>query len=651
MAESSRVNGSIRRDLYVFDDENNPRTSQAENVLPSTILDQVYDDQSPTKKNLRTIIEELRQEIITGGRGNIKFPVTSVNGMMDDVVLTKVHIGLGNVDNTSDKDKPLSDPQRQAIMQILKAYDFDVNLEELYDHLMDTDNPHDVTLEQINKDDVLANFVKHYIGLHNTSQNSTVHADIRGSLRRLWILVDSINGTVEEKIENVLESFDTHLNDDNAHLALFDKKENLANKVIEFNSSTNVDHVKYPSTRAVVEYVATKLVEFKKALPNVEHWIDDIKVVDTRSSLPRASITTFNTAYFIRYGETSHPEIALCRMNPDGKSYDWDISNFGTFSKYNPDHFEDTIKGFSIKLGSVVDAVLGKDGALNASLSDILKGYYTKPELDDFKYINQIKILPGTSDGTIRFYVNNDLTTMSEDTYVAGLQRLAFLESVSEDQLLDNSVHERHILSKAVATKHIQDRAVKPLQMECPHGSIIGNDKDTDNPTANHITLEQLADYLRPLIGGWPDPNVPGGNPWYDRLSIQLMQTHNWIPEREYSFGNGGYAVRFTGEISCIPNMSHRLQLSENLTSETGFQLMDAGGSWEYQSDPEKQWTILGGSNITGHTFATITLEKTGLYLETISIGNRMNAPFDIWIKYIKTTDLGKYPAIPPPGE
>jgi len=117
MAVSNRrVQGSIRRDLYVLEDENNPRSSQAENILPSTILDQVYDDQSPTNKNLREIIEELRQEIITGGRGNIKFPVTSVNGMTDDVVLTKKSIGLEHADNTRDIDKPLSSPQRNAVM-------------------------------------------------------------------------------------------------------------------------------------------------------------------------------------------------------------------------------------------------------------------------------------------------------------------------------------------------------------------------------------------------------------------------------------------------------------------------------------------------------------------------------------------------------
>ena len=643
-----RVNGSIRRDLYVLEDENNPRTSQAENVLPSTILDQVYDDQSPTKKNLREIIEELRQEIITGGRGNIEFPVTSVNGMMDDVVLTKKDIGLANVDNTKDIDKPLSSPQKNSVMELIKNYDFKVNLDELYQHLMDTDNPHDVTIDHINKDDALASFIKQYIGLHNISQNATVHADIRDSLRRLWSLVENINGTVEEKVEIMLRYLDDHLKDENSHIDMFNKKENTSNKVLEFTSTTNVDHTKYPSTRAVVEYVAKKLVEFNDDLPDLKQWIDDIKVVNTRNDLPKAGINTFQKAYIIRYGNDSFIEIAICRLNPDNKTYGWDISHLGTYGKYNENHFTNSPEGLSLKLSSIVDAILDEHGALDNTLSETLKNYYTSSEIDDFKFIHSIKMIRGTTHGTIRFYINDDISTMSDDIYVAGLQRLAFLEYITENELADKAVHSRHIMEKSITRDHLRERLFTPSFIECEHGFVIGNDQDSENPTANAISLQQLAEYLRPLIGGWPDPTVPGGNPWYDRLSVQLMQTHNWLPGVEYSFGNGGYGIRFTGTISCLPNMDHKLTLSQNMTTATGFQIMDAGGSWMYQSEPDIEWTILGGSNITGHTFATVTMDKHGLYLESISTGTRIDAPFDIWVKYIKTEDYGKYPALPP---
>ena len=645
---NDRIEGTICRDLYVFENENNFRSSKAHNVLPTTILDQVYDDQSPSRKTLRQILEDLKQEIITGGRGNIVFPVTSVNGMTDDIILTKKNIGLGNVDNTSDNDKPLSPYQRNAVMDILKNYDFKLNLNDLYSHIMNAENPHDVTINQINKDDALATFVKNYIGLHNTSQHNTVHADIRGSLRRLWKLVDGMNENVEDKIKKVLTVVNDHLDDSNAHLNVFNSKENISDKVKEFTSTKNSDHTKYPSTRAVVEYVAQKLVEFNNTLPDVKYWIEDIKVVDRVDQLPTPSINNFHHAYVIRYGNTSYTEIALCRKNSDGVTYSWDISYLPIFGKYDQNYFTDSTNGLTIKMDKVVDAILDEGGALETSISKLLQSYYTSEQIDEFDFINKIKMLPGTVDGTIRFYVNDDIMTMSDDIAVAGLKRLAYLEWVTEDEIYENAVQERHIATNSIAHKHIQNRAVRPSNIECVHGYIIGNDIDNVKPTANCISFEKLADYLRPLIGGWPDPNIPGGNPWYDRLSTQLLQTHNWLPGVEYSFGNGGYAIRFKGMVSCIPNMNHKLLLSENLTTYTGFQIMDAGGSWEYQSDPDREWGILGGSNITGHTFATVTMDKHGVYFESISTGNRVNAPFDIWIKYVKTEELDKYPALPP---
>lgn len=644
---NNRLNGNISRDLYVLEDENNHRTSKVEKVFPSTILDQVYDDQSPTKKNLRKILEELRQEIITGGRGNIKFPVTSVNNMTDDVIITKKHIGLGNVDNTKDIDKPLSSPQRNTIMEILSNYDFKINFDDLYSHLMNTDNPHDVRLDQIDKNEELTKFVRHHIGLHNTSQHNTIHPDIRGSLRRLWTLVDNINNDIDNRLKNIYNIIDDHMGSNIAHINVLDKKENLSNKVMEFNSQINSNHDKYPSTRAVVEFVVNKLDEFKDTLPNINHWIDNIKVVDKRSNLPRASINNFHEAYFIRYGNTSHPEIALCRMNHDN-TYSWDFSYLGSYSKYDENYFMDTADGLSIRMNRVLEAILDTDGAMDRKLNDVLKEYYTITDIQNLKYIDNIKIISGTTDGTIRFYINDDIMTMSEDIYISGLKRLAYIEWVSEDEICDNAIHEHHIVSKGIARKHLQDKAVGKENIECPYGFIIGNDKNPESSTATYINLQELAEYLRPLIGGWPDPNVPGGNPWYDRLSTQLMQTHNWLVGTEYSFGNGGYGIRFTGTISCLANMDHKLILSQNLTTESGFQIIDAGGSWMYQSEPDVEWTIIGGSNITGHTFATVTMDRKGLYLETISIGNRIDAPFDIWVKYVKNKDLDKYPALPP---
>ena len=142
-------------ELYTLDDETNPKSSEKHIVYPPTILDQVFDDLSPSKKNLRQIIADLRQEISSGGLGNIVFPVKS-----GDINLTANDFGLGRVDNTRDIDKPLSVPQRNALMEILQNYDFNINMDKYNSHMTDTNNPHNVKLEDINKDDILQKFVE-----------------------------------------------------------------------------------------------------------------------------------------------------------------------------------------------------------------------------------------------------------------------------------------------------------------------------------------------------------------------------------------------------------------------------------------------------------------------------------------------------------
>lgn len=640
MNNSKRVANNLMRNMFVLEDETDPRGTQIDNVWPATVLDQVFDQNSPTNKNLREILADLKHEILTGGIGNIVFPVTTVNGKTEDVVLTANDFKLGRVDNTSDMDKPLSTPQKDAIMEILGSYDFNVNLEDLHDHLMDTTNPHQVSLEQINKDEILTQFIQRLITAHSLSTHSSVHLDIRRSLSKLWILVENTNTNIADKVEDVLNAMTIHSDDVLAHDHLFIKKEDVENKAQTFSKDSNSTHKNYPSTRAVVDFVTKHLEEFRGTLPDVKEWIDDIRVVDNRESLPPANNGSWRRLYFIRKGITSHEEIAICRKNPDN-TFSWDYSSLGAISKFNKDHFKDSTEGLSINMSSVIDAILSENGTLDTSLSEILKDYYTRDEIDNKEFVQSIKIIPGTMTGTIRYYINEDMTTMSDDIKVSGLKRLAYLEWISEDELLDQSVHERHILSDSVAKRHIQKKAVDPDKMTCEYGFLLGNTNNADEDTAHEVKLTQLADILRPLIGGWPDPTVPGGNPWSDMLADRIVSPQLWTPGVEHYMHDHSYAIRFTGKISIVPNMDIKTLLSKTIKLDE-CQLMDAGGSWMYSSNP-KAWTVMGGSNITGHTFATVNMDETGLYLETISIGDRMDADYDIWVKYIKPAELNQF--------
>lgn len=75
------------------------------------------------------------------------YPVTSVAGKIGAVTLGKSDVGLGSVDNTADKDKPVSTAQATAIAEAKKA---GTDAQATADaHIARTDNPHSVTAAQI----------------------------------------------------------------------------------------------------------------------------------------------------------------------------------------------------------------------------------------------------------------------------------------------------------------------------------------------------------------------------------------------------------------------------------------------------------------------------------------------------------------------
>lgn len=631
----NNLDNNLSRDLFILEDESNPKSSQINKIWPATIIDQVFDQTSPTKKNLRELLADLKQEIITGGMGNIVFPVTSVNGEHDDVIITPAKIGLGRVDNTRDIDKPLSTPQRNSIMDILAGYNFKINLDNIYAHLSDSDNPHSVNVNQINKDDELTTFVNRLIAAHSLSGERSVHVDIRNSLAKLWNYVDeNINGGLDTRINNALNIMSSHLNDPSAHHELFKNKEDVENKSVGFTAVTG-DHTKYPSTRAVVEFVNERIKTFKDTIPNIKDYVIDIKTVETRSDLPTPNDASMNMAYIIRVGNGSQNELAICRKNSDG-TYAWNISTLGSISKFNSNHFEDTTDGLSIKMSTIIDAILTETGDFDTTVSNILKDYYKKNEIEK-RFIRAITILPGTMDGHIRYYINEDMLTMSNDIPIPGLKNLAYMEYVTEKEIRELAIQNRHLMNrsvdsrvlelKSVRREHIDDGTYTPDLFKTPKGTMLGNIMNDDG-TVHSVNLTQLGDMLRPIIGGWPDIHIPG----VDSPLLEVSPTV-WKVNEEISFVDGSCGTRFTGTISILPNAPTTNVLSTLINSEK-YQILDAGGWWRSDSD-SKTDSLLGGSNVPGNTFAEVKMSKYNLEFSTLSIGNRVNAPYDIWVRYM----------------
>jgi len=502
---ANEVISVLTRDLITLDDETNPEGSGINTIYPSTTLDQVFDNRSSTNKTLRTIIEELKVDILTGGRGNINFPVTSVNGKTGNIEISPADLGLQDlIGNKPDMDKPLSDPQREAVSQMISSYRYEVDLSDLYNHINDMDNPHGVTIAQLDSSGAVTSMIKALIHSHSIDTDMNTHLDIRNQISALSSRLSNLSTAVDQTVTTTFDTIARHDTDTAAHINLFSKKEDADNKAYEIGEG---NHKSYPSTRAVVEYVTARLAEYKRSNPDVQQWIDDIIFIDNRSELPMANYGVYRKAYFIRYGNGSHPELAICRMNPDGRTYGWDISTSSTFSKFDPVYFTENADGLSINLNTITDRIMQEDSILNSMKSqlsnlmpNIMGEYYTKTAIDTFHFIRSISILPGTQDGTIRYFINEDERTMSDDIRVTGLQRLAFLEWITEGELADQAVQSRHIVDRAIEHRHMGDKAVSYKNMQASHMTMFGNLEDETNHSVQEITIPELAATLNPYL-------------------------------------------------------------------------------------------------------------------------------------------------------
>ena len=91
------------------------------------------DNTSDENKPLSKAVRDALQNVIVKGRDPL---VTSVNTFTGDVVLTAEHLGLGNVNNTADLDKPLSKADIAALFLKLDKATFN-EFEDIFQRFHD----------------------------------------------------------------------------------------------------------------------------------------------------------------------------------------------------------------------------------------------------------------------------------------------------------------------------------------------------------------------------------------------------------------------------------------------------------------------------------------------------------------------------------
>ncbi len=122
-----------------------------ENKTTSITVDST-DTQYPSAKAVYTYGQSIAESAGKIDAITVNGTAQTVENKTAKIIVNKSTIGLGDVDNTSDKDKPVSTAQSEAIANAKKAgTDAQANLTA---HVEDKNNPHEVTKAQIGLENV-----------------------------------------------------------------------------------------------------------------------------------------------------------------------------------------------------------------------------------------------------------------------------------------------------------------------------------------------------------------------------------------------------------------------------------------------------------------------------------------------------------------
>lgn len=139
--------------------------------------------------------------------------------------VNKTQVGLGNVDNTSDADKPISNSTQAAI---------DMISQDISEHIADVDNPHEVTKAQI--------------GLGNVDNTSDLNKPIS-------IAQQYINTALETSVENVSAIAQSVSNALDFHLDDYGNPHQVNKAQVGLGNVDNTSDINKPVSIAQKEYI------------------------------------------------------------------------------------------------------------------------------------------------------------------------------------------------------------------------------------------------------------------------------------------------------------------------------------------------------------------------------------------------------------
>jgi hypothetical protein len=282
-------------------DFNNPHKVDKAQVGLGNV-DNTSDKDKPVSDATQQLINEVKESINSGNTTITDNLTKHIEDYNNPHKVTKDQVGLGNVDNTSDKDKPLSDAAKEAINEVKTLITSSGT--DLSNHIKDYTNPHRVTAEQV--------------GLGNVNNTSDLDKPISNAtqkeLDKLDAKIDKINTDQGTDLSAHLRDFSNphKVTKEQIGLGNVDNTADL-DKPISTATQKAIDDAKAANNTALDNHANRtdnphKVTKDQVGLGNVDNTSDINKPVSTAQQNALDTLSnSLNTAINNHVGNTNNP--------------------------------------------------------------------------------------------------------------------------------------------------------------------------------------------------------------------------------------------------------------------------------------------------------------------------------------------------------
>lgn len=190
-----------------------------------------------------------------------------INNKENPHEVTKAQVGLGNVDNTSDIDKPISTAAQAALDE--KVSDVKVNGQSVVTDMVANITVPTTTNELTNNSGFITKSVDD-LDNYTTTASLNDALELKANVSRVEVVENDINNlssninTLNDSVTELQSSVGSLENDINN---LYDKKEDITNKVTTLSAQST--DIQYPSAKVVYDFV-TNVEDTKASKEEVE---------------------------------------------------------------------------------------------------------------------------------------------------------------------------------------------------------------------------------------------------------------------------------------------------------------------------------------------------------------------------------------------